>query len=741
MLALDENQGAKWKVIVKRPYEFVKFNGTIKAILSGDKKKTARNWNGGRLEKLHSIGFAVPVEELPFLIHEESFTILSSLVQIGTHFDFPTFVYNYTNVSKTEELQSSLILWQFITRYSKVLSKDYSNYASHLFTDYLDPKQFNSYTEQATFVLLNQLENLVSKDKGVKVVDYSTLNFCAEVVEWSKEVECQLKEKGLIAFEKFIELRTSFYQICERDINKLVLSSYCDPSRNNNLYHPELRLIDRLREDLISKERESFISKFFNLKNSGTNDKKTLSLFLQYKSPFLNFKEDYQDLEERYITSLKSYFSIPNHFFVERFIPFLNRLFAPFIHWESIEGILYPQFNFIQGDESRTIKNKHRKTVGKFLLEEERMKAFIEKYSQLRNEKELKAFREESSFLEFHFKSLGFQDQLRKARKLLQKKMIYREHKKEQFGFNKHKEMLSNQELFLDEMLKIEQEVKLYVSFVNDAFHKALPSVKRAFFDGNRHIIDGGEIDPGAFLDPQKWYRAEVTKSMKIKNVTKEIEQVNTFCLDFSGSMNHDRMRNLYKLLFLFIQGLEGYRSFNAIHFFNQMFKEGLSFEESYTDRSLLYGILRKISTIENGSLVYGGKGGTNISDALLKSHILSENFISKIKAKFPEKEIVSTIFLITDGQPTVGIIKTENLRELVMNLQNQSGVSIKAAFISPEGSDHGFVEQIFGEGNYVETHNFDEGVKKIVSILVQTFKKQRKEYKWKLRKQKQQNN
>jgi hypothetical protein len=81
-----------------------------------------------------------------------------------------------------------------------------------------------------------------------------------------------------------------------------------------------------------------------------------------------------------------------------------------------------------------------------------------------------------------------------------------------------------------------------------------------------------------------------------------------------------------------------------------------------------------------------------------------------------------------------MGIINIEELHDFIEMKRIEGNVAIKGIYIKPEGADSSFIPQIFGENNYVETTEFNEAVNKFVSIMTQTYKEQRREFKWKKR-------
>ncbi|MDF1697628.1 MAG: VWA domain-containing protein [Saprospiraceae bacterium] len=291
-------------------------------------------------------------------------------------------------------------------------------------------------------------------------------------------------------------------------------------------------------------------------------------------------------------------------------------------------------------------------------------------------------------------------------------------------------------EIWLNEMLEIEKEIRMYVPFVKKAFKTALPVKKSIEFNDYRHSTSGIEFDPTTINDQNKWLRGEVMKSLTSKIKLGEIEQINAFCLDFSGSMNHKRMRNLYKVLYLLVLGLEGRKSFDAFHFFNSYFIEGSDFSEKYTNRTSLFKILSKISIIDSGKVRYGGELGTNISGGIDECHQRIQAFKEKIKLKNPNSKFVCSMFVITDGEPSMGIVDHSKLKEYIQQKRKEGDIPIKGIYIKAKEDENQFMEEIFGKNEFVETVEFSEAVHKFVAIMTQTFKDQRNEEKWKQKKQ-----
>ena len=262
----------------------------------------------------------------------------------------------------------------------------------------------------------------------------------------------------------------------------------------------------------------------------------------------------------------------------------------------------------------------------------------------------------------------------------------------------------------------------------------ALPIRKTIEFNSERHVQSGIEFDPNTINDQNKWLRGEVMKTVTSKTKLGEIEQINAFCLDYSGSMKHDRMRNLFKILYLLVLGLEDRKSYDAFHFFNSNFIEGLNFTEEFTQRSLLFRILSKVSEIKDGKVLYGGYTGTNIGAGVLECHNRIHSFKNEITQKKPNSNFVCSMFVITDGEPSVGIYDLDELNDFIQEKRNDGEIAIKGIYIKSEEDENNFMESIFGPEEFVETVEFGEAVNKFVTIMTKTYREQRKTQKWKMR-------
>ncbi len=281
-------------------------------------------------------------------------------------------------------------------------------------------------------------------------------------------------------------------------------------------------------------------------------------------------------------------------------------------------------------------------------------------------------------------------------------------------------------------MLQIEKEIARYVLFVKRVFQSALPIRRSVEFDPYRHSSDGIEFDPDTVQDSDKWMTGDVMKTLRMKVDRADAEQINAFALDSSGSMTHDKMRNLFKILYLLVLGLEDRKTYDAFHFFSTFFIEAADFTDQYTNRTLLFKVLRKISFIKRGKVSYGGNGGTNISQGVFECHDRMKAFAEKIQKEKPDTTFLKSIFVLTDGEPTIGIFNTEELSKAIEERRKDGDVAIKGLFLKPKPDENEwvgrpFMEEIFGKDEFVETDEIMTAINEFVYIMSLTYKQQRK--------------
>ena len=417
----------------------------------------------------------------------------------------------------------------------------------------------------------------------------------------------------------------------------------------------------------------------------------------------------------------------------------LNLITSPILTWIiDEENNLLPLWNLFGDQTAKEIRDLHKQRKKTIEKEKIDLEKHLKAIAKIKTKEALLKYQELHNpiFSENNFQKKWDYELLRKEN-LLDQREKYLHSRMEEFGLSIDGDAFFTQ-AWLDELLNIEEEIKPYINFVKQAFQTALPVRRTVIFSKDRHVIDGVEFDPDTIFDQEKWIRADVMKSMQTKVDLGEAVQVNTFCLDYSGSMRHDRMRNLFKILYLLVLGLEDRKTFDAFHFFSNRFIEVADFTNEYTNRKVLLKILKQIAVINNNDIKYGGSGGTNISDGVGKSYSKMQSFLKGYTKANPRTNIVSSIFVITDGEPSMGIIDIPELNDYLNQLRKEGDVEIKGIFIDSENEIQiEIMEEIFGADNYVETTDFKEGVNKFVRIMTQTYKKQRRDYKWKKKKQK----
>lgn len=413
----------------------------------------------------------------------------------------------------------------------------------------------------------------------------------------------------------------------------------------------------------------------------------------------------------------------------------LNQRSIPFLHWETEQGYFIPQWNFLGTERAKSLREDFKTKRMREDEEIERLEKLLPELFKIETRFALKRFVKGFKGFDYATAQERWEQALRQHEITIENRSNYRIRRMREFGILEADEKVNDRkEVWLNEMLRIEEEVKPYILYVRQAFQAALPVRRTVEFDPYRHSSDGLEFDPETAQDPDKWIRADVMRNLKRKVNRGVVDQVNTFCLDASGSMDHEPMRNLFKILYLLILGLEDRKSYDAVHFFNYYFIETADFSDSYTNRSLLFKILRKIATVGNGDVIYGGGGGTNISDGVHHCHERMINFVKNLREENPEKNIVCSLFVITDGEPSMGIMNLDELKYFIQAKRELGDVAIKGIYIKPEDDQSQFVPYIFGEDNCVETTSFHDAVDKFVRIMTQTYKAQRKAYKWKIK-------
>jgi len=195
------------------------------------------------------------------------------------------------------------------------------------------------------------------------------------------------------------------------------------------------------------------------------------------------------------------------------------------------------------------------------------------------------------------------------------------------------------------------------------------------------------------------------------------------------SNLTQKRMRNLFKILYLMVLGLEDRKSYDAFHFFGTDFIETVNFSSDYTNRSLLFRILKQIARLDYEGVRYGGVGGTNMSEGIIGCHERIKIFADQLKAKYPKRFFLKSIFVITDGEPSLGIHVPIALNSEIERRRQEGSVAIKGIYLKPKGEKYAsFMETIFGKDQFVETDDFAEAINRLVYINNKKSKKNMKE-------------
>ncbi|MFK8163741.1 MAG: vWA domain-containing protein [Lewinella sp.] len=407
-------------------------------------------------------------------------------------------------------------------------------------------------------------------------------------------------------------------------------------------------------------------------------------------------------------------------------------LTSPVFRWEaSTDGQIVPVWNLPSSRISENALNRSGQQLKLQKKETEQLEVLLDKLAKIPSLAGLKSFLERAPVFRSPLVARRWRLAKEQHRKSLNDRGAYRTQRMREFGIIDAEESEHRKGLWLDEMLKVEEEVRPYMAYVRKAFQAALPIGSTIEFDPYRHRHDGIEFDPETVQDQDKWLRGDVMKTLRSKRNFAPITQVNTFCLDYSRSMTHDLMRDLFKVVFLLVMGLEGRRSYDAIHFFGSDFYEVVGFNsgQSFTNRSVLFRVLRNISEVHTHRVIYGGVGGTNISAGVGKSHEKLKVFTEKLSKNYPEMNFVSSLFVLTDGQPTIGIYDLEELGLFIDEKRRDGDIAIKGIYLKPPQDTSDFMTRIFGAEHAVEATTFDETVSTFVHVMARTYKAQRKSF------------
>ena len=657
---------------------------------------------------------------------------------------------------------------QFLYRLKKISQEEYATYG-HWYSELLDMENFHSRlpSEQVTILFLNLCESIVSENKHTflqrKMYAKASPEIEAYFTSYKKDLEefIHLSSENLysdIQNEAFTKMRNAYTAFFLNDHKYIAVQEILDNHLKLNL-HRSLPKMLQFKFGPISLFNVTGVIKdmFFDLNKRPAGhfkeDDPNLPSFKKKRAFIYPESAQYwHDLSlterEELIEHVQAELSAPRYEkalyqvkkrTLNQWFNLINLITAPILVWSIEKQEIVPQWNVFGDRQAQSYIDAHKKKEKERDKERRILKKHLQAISKIstlqRVEIYLKKNNPQFSFHEFQQR---WEYEYEKRKDILIHRQKYLDSRMKEFGISESSISYARKNLLLHEMLKIETEVKPYTTYVKKAFQTALPIRKKVTFSAYRHNSDGVEFDPYTLYNHEKWIRADVMKVMESKIERGEAIQINTFCLDFSGSMDHTRMRNLFKILYLLVLGLEDRKSYDAFHFFSDYFIDVVDFTSTYTDKKVLFKIIRHITNTFQDNVLYGGKGGTNISDGISRSHEKMEEFIVDFRKTNPTANIVSSIFVITDGEPNWGITDIPRLSEFIEELRQDGDVEIKGIFIKSEDEESvELMEDIFGADHFIETSDFKEGVNKFVSIMTETYKEQRKKYKWKLKKQK----
>ena len=408
-----------------------------------------------------------------------------------------------------------------------------------------------------------------------------------------------------------------------------------------------------------------------------------------------------------------------------------SQLMAPVMVWEQKDSRFLPAWKLPAGrvaEKAREVYAEELKFAAKELAALDKA---LPQLARIRTLAALNRYEENLPFQRTPLAAANWRRAIDRRRRDLHNQGGYRAQRMREFGIDMADENAFRKNLWLDEMLKIEEEVRPFTPYVRKSFSAALPVGTTIEFDPYRHRHDGVEFDPETVQDQEKWLRGDVMKTLRGRKDYAHICQVNTFCLDYSRSMTHELMRDLFKVVFILVMGLEGRKSYDAIHFFGSDFYEVVNFRDSgrYTNRRILFRVLRNISEIYVNRVVYSGVGGTNISAGVRKSHEKLKAFAAQLREDEPELKFVTSLFVLTDGQPTMGITDLDDLNAFIEEKRRDGNVSIKGIFLKHEDDNSDMISRIFGKEHAVESSTFKETVTAFVQIMGRTYRAQRQDY------------
>jgi len=779
---LDGKDSAKVRSKAKIRYLNKTANNELQKAFEPKNKIVSEHW-----DKLFSgwklAGFYIPLQDIKRidgLVLKSHLNFYQLLIK---HFQYRQFFEELQEKLvdvDTEEDKIPHVIWYYLKYYIKFLRKlksdSYSQYqlVGHWFSEQLDQDDFHQRlpSEQLTILFLNRCESMVSET----------------VDQWHNQ---RIYSKASVQIEAFFKVFKDDFEAVfggnetnleEGDVGRAELEQLAQKMKREFI---SIFLDDRdifLFQEILDNQSKIALSTILPLMDQLKYGSKSLynvsgvikdTVFNSKQRPAGHFKEHDKDMpvysrprEFTYPKRVQYWYDIDASERKEILAVFknmadvqtlqqgeqasifrsedyllnlINLISAPIIYWERANYKIFPRWNLFSDEEAKNFREIYREKKVKKATELKILRKHLKALLSFTSIEEINSYvvKENPIFSHQKYHEKWVNELKKIKQRIAQKERFYQTRMKE-FGILNSKMKKKDKVTYLEEMLTIEDEVKPYINFVKQAFQTALPIRKNVSFSPYRHSNDGVEFDADTLFDQEKWIRADVMRVMESQIERGDAIQINTFCLDFSGSMTHDRMRNLFKTLYLLVLGLEDRKSFDSFHFFSNAFIEAVNFDMGFTDRKVLFKILKQISMIDSIGVHYAGLGGTNISEGVDLCHKKMKKFIGEFKEKNPMANIVSSMFVITDGEPSLGITDIVELNEFIESKRLDGDVEIKGIFIRSEDDiDLELMEDIFGSEHFVETNDFEEGVNKFVKIMTETYKAQRKAFKWKQKKRK----
>ena len=718
-------------------------------------------------QQLHWGGFFMPVEDLQRLDRNQILEEVAFLKLLKRDFPYIAYLTTVKTLSVEEAHQNQplpiIAIWQFFRYYIDFL-KELSLQKSEIFytlqgwyAHRLKPIHFKQLLPSEQLVTLLYITGEQFFWKNIYQINRTELLelACPAVQAFFADCTNQLTilfESGfntqVLSMSGNLEqtVRQQYYEVCQLDMKYIQVQEVLDDDSEKHFKNNFPQLVSYLtvqeeRAPTIKDRLKRMIGTVSEIIKGDSNTRPQPS----YLSPRIPFAQkdslkwyDLSDAVFEEITQAikaqmpKKLGAVAQTRWQQYLQNIGNAITMPVLIWEQDKKGIFPQWNIFNLSQTIAFQKTLTKKFESRNAERKRLKALLEELYNLTLTYDIDRLYRTTPPFGYQRLQKEWKQTVQAYRAMIESRNIFRIRRMREFGILVGDETINDRKnLWLDEMLKIEEEVRPYILYVKKAFQSALPVRRSVEFHPYRHNHDGVEFDPMTIQDQDKWLRARVMKTLRHKVVHGEVEQVNTFCLDFSGSMDHDRMRNLFKVVFLLILGLEDRKSYDAVHFFSTEFIETSNFSSDYTNRSLLFKILKKIAVFKDRKPVYGGMGGTNISDGVTHCHQRTLDFMQEIHAKNTAINITASIFVITDGEPSLGIFKPAMLHDFIDAKRQEGNVAIKGIYIKPEEDNSTFMAEIFGQGNYVETTDFKEAVDRLVAIMTRTYREQRKDFKW----------